>query len=329
VKVLYELVKFLEESLVLRVDPPLCKPGDVTRLLGRSIVRTSFGFEIRGDIGLINTSISELNLTNAKDVLTPVVPEPAAALSSAPLQDKSLYRKFCGRLMYYSQDRLDVQYAAKTAARRMSDPSEYCWSSLKRSYRYLRNRQELFYVYSTQLSDLENVLVTVDADWAACRRTRRSTSGCIVRLTSNTTVPDRNHNHASILHTSSRTQTTVALSTAEAEILAMISGTAEGIFVQALITELGFAKPKIVLETDSRAGHDALKRLGVGHMKHICLRSLFLQELIRNGSVVLQHIPTDMNVADLLTKPVSCQVTKKLLSLLSIRCGDEQKKPDN
>ncbi len=65
-----------------------------------------------------------------------------------------------------------------------------------------------------------------DSDWAGCRETRRSTSGCLIKL-----------DDAPVIHFS-RTQNTIALSSAAAIFYAMNAGAIDGLNIVTVMSEM-------------------------------------------------------------------------------------------
>jgi hypothetical protein len=116
-----------------------------------------------------------------------------------------------------------------------------------------------------------------------------------------------------VTHFWSRTQHTVALSSAEAELGSAVTAAAEALFIQKLWRALGY-EVRINMYIDSKACLDHLRKLGLGKLKHIQIRSHYLQQLIREKSLYIFKIPGEDNVSDLLTKAVSSKVLQKLLS---------------
>jgi hypothetical protein len=84
---------------------------------------------------------------------------------------------------------------------------------------------------------------------------------------------------------------------------------------------------RVVVHSDSQAALDGLVRGGVGRLKHIGIKSLFLQELVKNKTVSLRKIKGDVNVADILTKHVPEKVLTTLLALVPVSF-DETKTED-
>jgi len=303
------VITSLQESLQLTVGEPLQKDGDACSMLGRTITRLPVGYSLCGDESLSRLSIVELGLEKAKPMSTPSVVESTLQREeSKPLSPAmhTEYRKHVGRLAYIALDRLDLQYTSKHLARALASPTELDFTSLKRAFRYLLYRPTLKYIISpttvpTQLD------VYTDSDWGSCKKSRRSTSGCIACV------------QGCVLSHYSRTQATIALSSAEAELTSCVSAAAEGLFLQSVFAEIG-VHLRVVIHCDSKACIDHCKKLGLGKMKHIHLRSCFVQELLSSKRIVLQKIAGEDNPSDLLTKAVVLSVMRKLMSssLLSL-----------
>ena len=135
-----------------------------------------------------------------------------------------------------------------------------------------------------------------DSDWGGEVKTRRSTSGGAISL------------WGCALHTWSRTQACVALSSAEAEYYSIALAVVEGRRLQQLVEEScraveGDPLPLIV-HSDSRAARESCWKVGASRMKHIEIKMLFVKELVQQGAVVLQAVASADNPADPLTKAV-------------------------
>ena len=100
------------------------------------------------------------------------------------------------------------------------------------------------------------------------------------------------------------TQGAVALSSAEAEFYAMMEGAQRGKWAITVARELGvrLGEGGLVLKTDSEAAKSFVSRRGLGRMRHIEVRELWLQEEVRLGKVVVKKILGIENPADLMTR---------------------------
>ena len=132
----------------------------------------------------------------------------------------------------------------------------------------------------TQIPDLN---IYVDSDWAGCPETRRSTTGFIITLLGAT------------INYGSRTQATIALSSAEAELYATNTGATEALHLRNLLMELlNVQKVNIKIHTDSSSGKSMATRTGSSRKaKHIDLKHLFIQQLISHDIVRLNNIHTN------------------------------------
>ena len=124
----------------------------------------------------------------------------------------------------------------------------------------------------------------------------------------------------SILSSFSRTQTTIALSSCEAELGALVTGTNEILFFSRLAQDvLGpGVSVRLTAYTDSKTALDNLHRQGVGKIKHVSIRALYLQEITRRKIIGIVKVAGCDNIADILTKSVTPAVHAKLLELLPV-----------
>ena len=106
-----------------------------------------------------------------------------------------------------------------------------------------------------------------------------------------------------LLETYSSTQQIVALSPAESEYISITKGAALALEVRSATVEFGLTF-NVVCETDASAGRAMATRRGVGRMRHLVARFLWLQQLCAEGVVQVRAGPGELNEADLGTKMV-------------------------
>ena len=204
-------------------------------------------------------------------------------------------RRMVGKLQWLTYTRPDICYATKELARSLNKPTTHDLKKLKRLIRYLQGaKHHKFSVHPTaqitdQLTEI-NIITHVDADWAGCPTTRRSTTGfCIFLL-------------GTCVHYGSRTQATVALSSAESELYAIGTGATESLHLVHFLKETFGNSIKITLQicTDSTAGKSIATRIGSSKKaKHIELKYLFIQQLVQSNILQICKIRTDENRAAL------------------------------
>ena len=123
------------------------------------------------------------------------------------------------------------------------------------------------------------------------------------------------------IKTWSATQGAYALSSAEAEFYGMIEGVTRAKGLLSLANELGFKELSNVvhLGTDSSAAKSFVSRRGLGRMRHLEIRDLWLQKEVRDGKVEVSKIPGNQNPADLMTKCLGRADIEERLKGMSIR----------
>ena len=121
---------------------------------------------------------------------------------------------------------------------------------------------------------------------------------------------------------SSKKQPTVALSTTEAEYMALTQAAKEGIWIKRLLSELGFNSPNdpIVINSDNQ-GSSALAKNPIQHArtKHIDIRHHFIHKMVENKEVEIVYCGTDDMVADILTKGLSREKHNRFVEGMGIR----------
>ena len=135
--------------------------------------------------------------------------------------------------------------------------------------------------------------VFTDNDWASDTHTRKSTSSAVIMFGN-----CRIHAHA-------RGQKVVALSSCEAELYAACEGLKEALLIRSAMIFLGMGEHRIELYTDSSSARQFCHKRGVGRMKHLDIRALWLQDAVNNNLATVRKIPRSENVADLLAHPPS------------------------
>ena len=155
-------------------------------------------------------------------------------------------------------------------------------------------------------SPCEELTVCVDTDFAGCQVTRRSTSGGVMFRGKH---PLRHW---------SKTQTTVALSSAEAELTGICAGASQGIGMRSMLKDLGL-EWKLTIRSDASAAIGICKRRGLGKVRHLATADLWVQDHIRTGDFVLNKIPGAENPADILTKNVNRELLEKHCETMQLR----------
>ena len=205
-------------------------------------------------------------------------------------KEATMFRALSARCNYLAQDRVDIAYSAKELCREFAIPTKKSYAKLKRLVRYLVGAPRLLYTYPFQ--DPTNQLdVYVDTDFAGCKSTRRSTSGGAAM-----------HGKHHVKHWS-KTQTTVCLSSGEAELRGISDGLAQAIGLQSIARDLGITY-HIKMWSDATAAIGIARRRGMGKIRHLDVMDLWVQEKFTSKAASIDKVLGTENPADILTKYV-------------------------
>ena len=284
---------------------------DEVRLLNRILRWTPAGLEYEADKRHAELIVKELGLESARSVSSPYPPEgyPAVEVSKSVQDDSeesTRYRGICARMNYLAVDRPDIQYTSKVASQWMAKPCEQAWEIIKRAGRYLKGAPRL-----VQKFPWENYSSTLngfaDSDWAGDRTTLKSTSGGAVVWGSHT------------LKTWATSQSTIALSSGEAELYAI---TKVAVQTSGIISLAGDFDVMLegMIKTDSNAAIGIVHRAGLGgRCRHIRVQYLWIQEKIKLGELRISKVHGKENPADLMTKGLNGEEIAKHMKCLGFR----------
>jgi hypothetical protein len=134
----------------------------------------------------------------------------------------------------------------------------------------------------------------VDADYAACQDTRKSTSGFVFTMAG---CP---------VSWSSKRQSTVALSTTEAEYVSLARASQQARWIYSWTREVGFPQSEPAILKGDNVGSIHLTKNTKHHhkVKHIDIKHHYLRELVNDGKIEVQTIRGTENPADIFTKPL-------------------------
>ena len=224
------------------------------------------------------------------------------------------YRQAVGSLLWLALcTRPDISYAVGQVAKFNANPGPDHWKAVLRIFRYLKFTGPMGIVYRYSDSMVDNQLVMFrssnapnklgnpvlfgysDANFARDIDTRRSTSGFIFMLA------------GAPISWQSRAQATVALSSTEAEYIALAGAAQEAIWFLQVLREFKFTFKDPVLIYEDNQSAIKLVENPVFHKKskHVDIKYHFVRELVENRTLAIQYVSTVDNIADIFTKPLS------------------------
>ena len=293
--------------------------GEVSeaRILNRVIRRTSEGWEYEADQRHADLIVKETGADKASvlthpggDKKTVEEEEKTEELVGA---DATRFRAVAARANYLAADRPDIQYAVKEICRKMAKPAKGDWQKLVRLGRYLKGAPRCVFQYAWQ-ERCKSPTGYSDSDWAGDRATGKSTSGGLIMLGSH------------LIKAWSRTQDSVTLSSAEAELVALGKLAMETLGVRSMAAEWLMTDDiaASVLWADASAALSIAKRQGAGEMRHINVKTLWLQEKAVQKVLSYSKIKGEDNPADGLTKHVRQELAVKYAETVSMKLSSDR-----
>ena len=221
--------------------------------------------------------------------------------------DATLFRALAARANYSPLDRPDISCSTKELCRSFSSPTTASVQALKRLVRYHHGKLRMVWQFYVQEHNADNSQITgfVDTDFAGCLVTRRSTTGLAAM-----------RGRHLIKHLS-QAQSTVALSSAEAELTGICRGTTHCLGLQSIAADLGISL-SLEMRTDAAAAIGVCRRRGLGKIRHLHTADLWIQDRLRAKEFRLSKVSREENPADILTKHIGKHKLQKHLKAMGI-----------
>ncbi|GJX63467.1 putative ribonuclease H-like domain-containing protein, partial [Tanacetum coccineum] len=199
------------------------------------------------------------------------------------------YRSMIGSLMYLTASRPDIMFAVSACARNQVSPTTSNLLAVKRIFKYLKAFPKLGLWYPRDSPF--HLEAFSDSDYAGATGDRKSTTGGCQYL------------GRRLISWQCKKQTIVATSSCEAEYVAAASCCGQVLWIQNQLLDYGFNFMKTKIFIDNQSTISIVKN-PVFHQrtKHIEIRHHFIRDAYEKRLIEVDKIPTERNVADLLTK---------------------------
>ena len=207
------------------------------------------------------------------------------------LVNSTNFRSLIGSLRYLMNTGPDIMYCVSYLSRFMDKPSSEHLATAKRIMRYLKGNVNFGILYKKGDRDMKITGYT-DSDFVGDINDRKSTSGQIFFLGG---LP---------ITSNSVKQRVVALSTCEAEYIAVSSATCQGLWISRLIKELMSVEENLVkILVDNKSALELTRNpVHHSHRKHIDTRHHFIRDCIEERLIKLDYVRTEDQLAYLFTK---------------------------
>lgn len=290
--------KFLQRFPGTHEDNP-------STMLGLTIIHHDTGFEL-AQPALQDKLMEEARMPGTKVCPTPMLTyvdtgtRPITEADYAKVEAvMPNYANVNGMLGFLAHTMPALKFAYGQLSRAAYNPHITHVHQMKRTIRWVRGNKGkgICFLKQTQLSDLE---VYVDTSYDADVFT---------------SIMIMARRHGGIIYARSMRQKSVKISTHAAELVGLSEGVRVVVYLRALYRDMGivFNQPTYVW-CDNRSVVQVVNRMDgqTNQVMHYKLRLAWVRERIEEGDVIVKHIKTENNIADLLTKPLSAQLFRRL-----------------
>jgi hypothetical protein len=285
-----------------------CRGTDnVTEFLGMCIRKEASTIKI-DQRKYLESVLDRYSMTNARVAQTPLPTgyHPTENTSDPDPVLKKQFQSVIGSLLYLMLGTCpDIAYAVIRMSQFSANPSQEHLDKALYIMRYLVGTKGYHIVYDGAKS--EGLMAFTDSDWATDTIKRRSTTGYFATLA------------GGIVCWLSHLQKTVALSSTEAEYMALSNTCRQISWIQSLFGELGFRLTHIPICGDNQGaifiGSNPVQER---RTKHIDIRYHYIRECIEGNKVTVTFVPSVENPADLFTKNLGATLFHKCRRSLGI-----------
>lgn len=274
--------------------------GQVNEILGMHVEREGATGNIRvSQKAYVRRIVEKFGMASANPVSTPIEAgiklsheDEATSKEEKDEMKQTLYRELVGSLVYLANTtRPDLSFAANALSRFNANPGRLHWKAAKHVIRYLIGTYSLGINYVKSDKPLYGY---ADSDWGGNADNRRSCTGLVLMLAEGP------------ISWKSKYQKSVALSTMEAEYVALSETVKEVIYIRRLLSHMNggtYVSDPTCINCDNQSAIK-LSKDNIYHQrsKHVDIRFHFTRQAQEKREVIVQYIPSGENPADLLTK---------------------------
>ncbi|KAI5699156.1 hypothetical protein M8J77_025850 [Diaphorina citri] len=302
------------QSLIEKVQKCL---SDNFKLKDKGELKNFLGLEINHNrnLGILTIKqskyaeklVKRFNMEFSKVSQIPI--EPKLNFTNIEKSSGKPYRELIGSLMYIMLgSRPDLAFAVNFFSRFQNNYSDEIWSAAKKILSYIKNTLNYGLVYKKSTNcNIPVIESYVDSDWGNDNLDRKSISGYLFKI------------HGNIVKWVTRKQTSVALSSTEAELIALCTCVTDGLWLNKILSDLNVDVDKIIIHEDNQGCLNILKNPENNRrVKHVDVKYNFVCNKINSGEIVVHYICTNQQIADILTKGLSIANFVKFRNMLGV-----------
>lgn len=217
------------------------------------------------------------------------------------------YRQLVGSVMYLVLcTRPDISFSTGALSKFLSDLTDAHWTSAIRLLRFLQGTIDMKLLFSRSAGF--DIVAYCDADWASSYD-RKSTTGYLIYIGNN------------LVMWKSKKQSTIALSSTEAEFIAATETIREIIWVRNFTDSFRIEINRPNLYCDTQPAIAIANSTGYhGRSKHMDVKYKFLSQCLSADSIHLVYVSTSDNIAGTLTKSLPRSSIEKFVNDMNLSC---------
>ncbi|KAF7345200.1 Retrovirus-related pol polyprotein [Mycena sanguinolenta] len=234
--------------------------------------------------------------------------EPLSPSDRAFMADKP-YREAVGSLQHAANTtRPDLAFPVGRLATCVQNSQPEQWKAIQHVLAYVKGTLDYKITYRRGVETGIKPVGWGDADYAGDLETRRSTSGKVFMMAGGP------------VSWSSKKQDSVALSTVEAEYIALARSAKQAMWMYSFLAEIDMLQERPTVIHCDNASAVALAKDAKGHarVKHIDIREHYIRERVGEGDVEIVRTDSLSNLADLFTKALPCNAHLALVRALGL-----------
>ncbi len=272
----------MEFKQVLMKEFEMTDLGEMNYFLGLEVSQRKSGIFLSQHKYAIEV-LRQFCMDQCKAVATPMnTGEKLKEEDGSGATDVGRYRSLVGRLIYLTHTRPDISFAVGLVSRFMHSPTTHHFEAAKRILRYIAGTRD----YGIWYTKSDNFVLQgfTDSDWAGAQDDRKSTTGNCFDLGSG------------LIAWMSKKQSTVALSSTEAEYVAASMAACQGIWLRRLLVDLGHEQKEATKLLCDNVSTIAMTKNPVmhGRTKHIEIKHHFIRDLVGRKEIKLEFCSTEL-----------------------------------
>ncbi|POM73090.1 Integrase catalytic core protein [Phytophthora palmivora] len=301
-----ELIAEVKRQLKSRFE--MTDSGKCSFILGIEVVDNADGSVTLSQARYIKDILERFGMQDCKPTASPVDISMKLVSSDATTKLGAPFREAVGALTHLmTSTRPNIAFAVGYVSRFMENPQVEHWIAVKRIFRYLQGTKS----HGVWFSPGRDINFLSDADWAGDLSDRKSTSGYLFQVAD---WP---------ISWGSKKQSSLWLSTSEAEYTALSLAIQEGKWVHKLLCEIlaaaGEKATALKIYEDNQSCIKMTKNpVNYGRTKHIDIKYNHIRDKVKGGAVIVEYCETATILDDILTKGLTGQRHKDSITALVV-----------